>query len=76
MTHFRDDALAQDMPAELYIGHVRIEADSADLQHEEHDTISLGRGVWRIRRQREFEDSETAARNAERIAAFYRIVED
>lgn len=55
-TLFRDDALARDVPAKLYIGHLTIEGDSAELQHEEHDTIVLPKGSYRVRLQREFED--------------------
>jgi hypothetical protein len=60
VTMFRDDALARDMadPA-LYVGHVVIQADSVNLVHEEHDPIPLMRGVWRVRRQREY-DAERA----------------
>lgn len=51
---FKDDALAKDMDVNLYIGHIKIDAPVADLVHEEHDTISLTKGVYRIRRQREY----------------------
>ena len=51
---FRDDALARDMPAELYIGHVKVSAPSADLVHEEHGAIRLPTGTYRVRRQREY----------------------
>lgn len=51
---FRDDALARDVPSELYIGHIKIDALKAELRHQEHDTICLERGTYRIRRQREF----------------------
>jgi hypothetical protein len=51
---FRDDALARDVPSELYIGHVKVGAAGADLVHEEHDTISLPAGTYCIRRQREW----------------------
>lgn len=51
---FRDDGLARDVPAELYIGHIKVAAAPADLVHEEHDTISLQPGTYRIRRQREW----------------------
>ena len=57
VTLFRDDALARDIPAKLYIGHLTIEGDSAELQHEEHDTIVLPKGSYRVRLQREFEDT-------------------
>ena len=55
VTMFRDDALARDIPAGLYVGHVRVETDFGRLQHEEHDTIELPRGTYRVRRQRELE---------------------
>lgn len=56
---FRDDALARDIPAELYLGHVKIAAKGgAELRHEEHDTIKLPKGTYRIRRQREFDAGE------------------
>ena len=60
VTMFRDDALARDMSdPRLYVGHVVIDRDDAALRHEEHDPIPLQRGVWRVRRQREF-DAEQA----------------
>lgn len=55
---FRDDALARGVPPELYLGHVKVAAGGADLVHEEHDTISLPAGTYRIRRQREFDAGE------------------
>ena len=51
---FRDDAKARDVSQELYIGHIRVGADGATLLHEEHAPISLKKGVYRIRRQRQF----------------------
>jgi len=57
---FRDDALARDMPSELYVGHIRVKGESADLRHEEHDTITLPKGTYRVRRQREFDGLEAA----------------
>lgn len=57
VTFFRDDALARDMPAKLYVGHLTIEGDGAELKHEEHDTIVLPKGTYRVRLQREFEDT-------------------
>ena len=57
VTLFRDDGLARDIPAKLYVGHISIEGDSAELKHEEHDTIVLPKGTYRIRLQREFEDT-------------------
>jgi len=58
VTMFRDDALARDMPTELYIGHVNVGTSGADLRHEEHSAISLAPGTYRIRRQREFDLGE------------------
>ena len=52
---FRDDSLAWDIPPELYVGHVRVQGPSARLEHDEHDAISLPRGTYRVRRQRELE---------------------
>jgi hypothetical protein len=54
-TLFRDDALARDIPAGLYVGHVRIDAPSARLTHDEHAPLILPRGTYRVRRQRELE---------------------
>ncbi len=55
VTMFRDDGLARDIPADLYVGHVRVDGPSARLVHEEHAPIELPRGTYRIRRQRELE---------------------
>src|SRR5262245_13537376 len=55
VTLFRNDALARDLPPALYIGHVKVSAPSADLRHEEHATISLPAGTYRVRRQQEWE---------------------
>ena len=50
---FRDDALARDVPAQLYLGHIKIaDKDGAELKHEEHDTIKLPKGTYRVRRRR------------------------
>ena len=57
VTFFRDDALARELPSGLYIGHVKISAPSADLRHEEHATITLPAGTYRVRRQREWDGS-------------------
>ena len=56
---FRDDALARDMPAELYVGHIRVKGETAELRHEEHDAITLPKGTYRVRRQREFDGLES-----------------
>ena len=51
---FRDDAMARDMESILYIGHVSIPEGGAALKHEEHGTIDLPAGTYRVRRQREW----------------------
>lgn len=53
VTMFRDDALAHDIPPGLYIGHVRVDGPQARIQHEEHTAITLLKGTYRVRRQRE-----------------------
>src|ERR1700719_4267256 len=50
---FRDDRLAWDIPAGLYVGHVRVNSPSARVTHDEHAPLTLLRGNWRVRRQRE-----------------------
>lgn len=51
---FRDDGLARGLAPELYVGHVVVPESGANLIHEEHDTIALTPGTYRIRRQREW----------------------
>ncbi len=53
VTLFRDDKLATDIPAGLYIGHVQVTSDYARVTHDEHAPITLPRGTYRVRRQRE-----------------------
>ncbi len=55
VTMFRDDGLARDIPEDLYVGHVRVDGPSARLMHDEHDAITLPRGTYRVRRQRELD---------------------
>ena len=55
---FRDDGLARDIPDGLYIGHVRVLGDCAKIQHEEHAPVTLPKGTWRVRRQRELEPKD------------------
>jgi hypothetical protein len=55
VTMFRDDGLARDIPDGLYIGHVKVAGDDAVVQHDEHASITLPKGTWRIRRQRQLE---------------------
>jgi hypothetical protein len=52
-TLFRDDDLARDIPAGLYLGHLRIASAHARVTHEEHAPLTLPRGTYRVRRQRE-----------------------
>ena len=53
VTMFRDDELARDIPEGLYIGHLQVASPSARLTHDEHAPITLPRGTYRVRRQRE-----------------------
>lgn len=53
VTLFRDDNLARDIPAGLYLGHVRVDSAYARVTHEEHAPLTLLRGTYRVRRQRE-----------------------
>jgi hypothetical protein len=55
VTMFRDEALAREIPAGLYVGHVKVEDGPATIRHQEHAPISLGEGTYRVRRQRELE---------------------
>ena len=54
---FRDDGLARSMAPELYVGHVAVPSGGANLVHEEHSTIALPEGTYRIRRQREWDSA-------------------
>lgn len=56
---FRDDALARDIPAGLYVGHLKI-AKTATLEHEQHAAISLPAGLYRVRRRRVLEPADAA----------------
>jgi len=55
VTLFRDYNLAPGVAPDLYIGHVRVSIPVAELRHQEHATISLPTGTYRVRRQREWE---------------------
>jgi hypothetical protein len=55
---YRDDHLARDIPDQLYLGHVRVGRSRAQLLHEEHATVALNPGVYRVRRQRQLEPSD------------------
>jgi hypothetical protein len=58
VTMFRDDALAREVPAGLYVGHVKVEGGSALVLHQEHAPVSLAEGTYRVRRQRELEPKD------------------
>jgi len=53
VTMFRDDRLARDIPSGLYVGHVRVGSAYARVTHDEHAPLTLPRGTYRVRRQRE-----------------------
>jgi hypothetical protein len=59
VTLFRDDALARDIPAGLYTLHLQVHSPCARLQHDEHAPITLERGTYRLRRQRQLEPTDT-----------------
>ena len=59
VTLYCDEALARDVPAPLYVGHLQVESASARLEHEEHAPIVLAQGTYRIRRQRQLEPTDT-----------------
>jgi hypothetical protein len=58
VTMFRDDALAREIPAGLYVGHIKVERGSALIQHQEHAPVNLAEGTYRVRRQRELEPKD------------------
>lgn len=53
-------ALARDMPAELYLGHLLVIAGPALLRHEQHGPIALREGTYRVRRQRHLEPADAS----------------
>src|SRR5262245_4792539 len=57
---YRDDGLASDVPAALYVGHLRVNSTPAHLEHEEHAPVILGKGSYRVRRQRQLEPGSDA----------------
>lgn len=60
VTMFRDDALAREIPAGLYIGHLKVGEGGAVITHQEHAPITLLEGTYRVRRQRELEPKDVA----------------
>jgi len=61
VTMFRDDMLARDIPAGLYIGHLQVASAYARVTHEEHAPLTLPRGTYRVRRQRELGPKDARA---------------
>jgi len=61
VTMFRDDMLARDIPAGLYIGHLQVASAYARVTHEEHAPLTLPRGTYRVRRQRELGPQDARA---------------
>lgn len=55
VTFFRANEGDHGSIGELYIGHVKVSAPEAQLKHEEHAPITLPKGTYRIRRQREWD---------------------
>ena len=53
VTLFRAEDLARDVPAGLYLGPLLIASAYARVTHEEHAPLTLPRGTYRVRRQRE-----------------------
>jgi len=58
---FRDDALAREIPRDLYIGHVKVAAAGATLEHGErqgqqgdHDPVKIPAGTYIAMRQTEY----------------------
>ena len=52
------DDQGREVPAGLYVGHLKVEGGSALIQHQEHAPVSLGEGTYRVRRQRELEPKD------------------
>lgn len=48
------------MPSELYVGHLVVESEAVTLSHEEHAGIELPKGTYRVRRQRQFSSASDA----------------
>jgi hypothetical protein len=61
VTMYRDDAIAREVPSELYVAHVSVRSPTAYLVHEEHAPITLSQGTYRIRRQRQLEPTDVGS---------------
>jgi hypothetical protein len=55
---YRDDALAREIPSGLYVAHVEVSSPTGRLEHEEHAPVTLERGTYRVRRQRQLEPTD------------------
>jgi hypothetical protein len=42
-------------PSGLYVAHINVTEGTTSICHQEHLSITLGKGTYRIRRQRELE---------------------
>ena len=58
VTLYRDDALAREIPSGLYVGHLRVDSPTANLEHDDHAPITLAQGTYRVRRQRHLEPAD------------------
>jgi hypothetical protein len=56
LTH--DAARARDIPNGLYLGHLDVIAEPAQLEHQQHAAITLPPGTYRVRRQRRLEPTD------------------
>lgn len=55
VTMFRDEVLARDIPSGLYVAHINVAEGSTSICHQEHLPITLEKGTYRVRRQRQLE---------------------
>ena len=53
-----DSARARDIPDGLYLGHLDVIAEPAELTHQQHAAITLRPGTYRVRRQRRLEPTD------------------
>ena len=58
VTMFRDDALAREIPAGLYVGHVKVDGRLGAHPASGACAHHLGEGTYRVRRQRELEPKD------------------
>ena|ERR1700730_15272235 len=69
---FRDEALARDVPRELYIGHVQVGTGGALLEHGagpgqrgDHEPVRVPEGTYMALRQREYTSAHVSRRVAD-----------